>query len=73
VTLPVNLPRAEAGQLRDPQPRIEERPDDALLPHCLASLRQAGRFLRQQGLALELVGHRPSAAGAPPPHVCTHG
>jgi hypothetical protein len=47
VTLPVDLRRAEAGQLRDPQPRIEQGPDDELLPHRLAGLGQAGALFGQ--------------------------
>jgi hypothetical protein len=71
--LPVDLRRGEARQLRDPQAGIQEGLDDELLPHRLAGLRQAGRFLGPQGLALELVGHHTTSAQRPGAHAHRRG
>jgi hypothetical protein len=61
----------QMGELRHLQTRIQQGSDDALLPHCLAGLRQASRFLGPPGLALELVRHRTSATGAHPHDIRT--
>ena len=71
MALPVDVVFFHMGERRHPQARFQQGSNDALLPHRLAGLRRKGRFLGEQGLTCERVGHCPSATGVSPHDIRT--